>query len=326
MKSYYPRLDLLRGIAAFGIIGCHLNLAAYTPAVRTLLSYCDLNVGVFGAIAGYLMAAQDDLLRDQKINFIFIQKRVLRLLPVYIIWTMIYCLFRFVVSIMMHKEISFDWFNVVFLGGGACHLWFLVALFYAQVLFVFLLFGASFLKVENRFFLVTGLVILVASAYWSSIIPYGSSFWSWFSYYFLRLFAYLLIGYGIFGWGSRFNHMHEWAIFSILLASVMLRPMFPFHKFIKDLLIVIPLLLVCCREKTVPWPAQNIIRLLARTSLGVYLVHPIVCAIGTLLLNKIYSSPFTLITTLAYWSCIWGISLLIAYIGLKTPGVNRVLN
>ena len=46
-------IDLLRGIAAFGIVGCHLSLSPKTAAASWLLHFCDMNVAVFAVVAGY---------------------------------------------------------------------------------------------------------------------------------------------------------------------------------------------------------------------------------------------------------------------------------
>ena len=49
-------LDLLRGIAAFGIVGCHLSLSPRTEGGVLVTSLCDFNVGLFAALAGFLMS------------------------------------------------------------------------------------------------------------------------------------------------------------------------------------------------------------------------------------------------------------------------------
>ena len=49
-------LDLLRGISAFGIVGCHLLLNDRTDAGWFVTSLCDMNVAVFAALSGYVMA------------------------------------------------------------------------------------------------------------------------------------------------------------------------------------------------------------------------------------------------------------------------------
>ena len=53
----YYGLDLLRGIAAFGIVGCHLGLAQRTTGGEWVTVLCNFNVGLFAAISGFLMNA-----------------------------------------------------------------------------------------------------------------------------------------------------------------------------------------------------------------------------------------------------------------------------
>ena len=49
-------IDFLRGIAAFGIVGCHLSLMPRTDGGALVTSLCDFNVGLFAALAGVLMS------------------------------------------------------------------------------------------------------------------------------------------------------------------------------------------------------------------------------------------------------------------------------
>ena len=52
-------IDFLRGVAAFGIVGCHLLLAQRTAGGEELLTaLCDFNVGLFAAVAGFLMCGR----------------------------------------------------------------------------------------------------------------------------------------------------------------------------------------------------------------------------------------------------------------------------
>ena len=55
-------LDLLRGIAAFGIVGCHLSLSPRSDGGALVTSLCDFNVGLFAALAGFLMSGA--IMRD----------------------------------------------------------------------------------------------------------------------------------------------------------------------------------------------------------------------------------------------------------------------
>ena len=49
-------LSLLRLIAAWGIVGCHLNLSPAEGFPQQLLSLTDANVAIFAMISGYLLS------------------------------------------------------------------------------------------------------------------------------------------------------------------------------------------------------------------------------------------------------------------------------
>lgn len=46
LNMRFTSLDLLRGIAAFGIVGCHLSLSPRTEGGVLVTSLCDFNVGL----------------------------------------------------------------------------------------------------------------------------------------------------------------------------------------------------------------------------------------------------------------------------------------
>ena len=74
-------LDLLRGIAAFGIVGCHLSLSPRSDGGALVTSLCDFNVGLFAALAGFLMTG----VKDWSDYAGYIKKRVVRLVPTYLV-------------------------------------------------------------------------------------------------------------------------------------------------------------------------------------------------------------------------------------------------
>ena len=59
--------DLLRGVASFGIVGCHLSLSPRTEGGALVTSLCDFNVGLFAALAGFLMSGVN-------VNFFFFEE------------------------------------------------------------------------------------------------------------------------------------------------------------------------------------------------------------------------------------------------------------
>lgn len=139
-KQIYNGVTILRCIAAFFIVGCHLGLSPRTLSGGLVTWFCDMNVGLFGAISGFLLVyafEKDESLSIRK----YFLKRLSRLLPVYLFWTLFYLCASAVFAVTLKDGLSFDkylslrfWFNVVFWGGASCHLWFIVTLFYAQIL------------------------------------------------------------------------------------------------------------------------------------------------------------------------------------------------
>ena len=132
---FYNGFQLLRGIAAFGIIGCHITLWERTQTSVFLLSFCDLNVGMFAAISGFLMAGECLVDWGE-----YAKKRATRILPTYLVWSVIFlvasAVFQYIGAGAVKPRYGTQnfWANVVFWGGSSCHLWFLICLFYAQCL------------------------------------------------------------------------------------------------------------------------------------------------------------------------------------------------
>ena len=48
-------IDLLRGVAAFGIVGCHLSLAPRAADGELVTALCDFNVGLFAPVLCHRM-------------------------------------------------------------------------------------------------------------------------------------------------------------------------------------------------------------------------------------------------------------------------------
>ena len=131
-------IDLLRGVAAFGIVGCHIQLVPRTCAGNLVVALCDFNVGLFAALAGFLMCGAAEV--DGW--FGYARKRVKRLLPAYFTWTVVFVVLTALFDIAYdggclnprYMDVWF-WLRVLFIGGCATHLCFLACLFYAQIAF-----------------------------------------------------------------------------------------------------------------------------------------------------------------------------------------------
>ncbi len=187
MKNHLTGIDFLRGLAALGIVGCHLSLANPTAGAKWLGMFTDLNVGVFAMLAGLFYAgscAKFDSWSD------YLKQRGSRLLVPYVLWSIFYVTIDIVFDTLAGKTLTFQpnsgryWASVVFQGGGAAHLWFLIVLFYVQAIGFFPMkrMGASALS--TSLCAVLGFGCITACSFLDG----------WFSNYPLRLTGFFLVG------------------------------------------------------------------------------------------------------------------------------------
>ena len=182
-------LDLLRGIAAIGIVGCHLCLVPRTCWGTLVTALCDFNVGVFAALAGFLMCEG-----GREGSWLeYAKKRTKRLLPTYFFWSLVFIVATSAFDLFIdggqlnpkYGTASF-WGRVIFVGDAATHLWFLVCLFYAQVVLRQIFVSCSGKWYGLMWVVVGGLLVC------GSVAVSG-----WFGQYPMRLSAFLMTGYGI---------------------------------------------------------------------------------------------------------------------------------
>ena len=184
-----PGVDFLRGLAAFGIVGCHLSLAPRTAGGDLVTLLCDFNVGLFAAMAVFFMCGGC----DDKGWFAYVGKRARRLLPTYFVWSAVFILTTAVFDMLWdggcvnprYETMSF-WWRVVFLGGSATQLWFLICLFYAQTVLM-----GGFRVCMNKW---CGMMWIVLGGVAAFACTTSSA---WFNRYPLRLVAFLMTGYGV---------------------------------------------------------------------------------------------------------------------------------
>ena len=230
-KKHLYGIDLLRGIAAFGIVGCHLALTPRTIMGSAITHFCDMNVAVFGVIAGYFTHAIAAAGAGGDIS-----RRLKRLLPVYAIWTVIFLISSFVFKVAAHDSLSqyteaSFWLNAAFFGGSSTHLWFIAVLVYTQVFALILL----HIKVPRGIDWLLGFVGIALSV----SIP------NWWGCYFFRLFGFVWLGIAARGisWGG-------WKVYGILtcfalLAHIGLCGIVP--GFLRDMLVALPLVMFAVR-------------------------------------------------------------------------------
>ena len=304
------RIELLRGLAAFGIVGCHLALEPRTECGYAVGSYCDMNVGLFAALSGFLMSTKDAW-------FDYVWRRIRRLVPVYFIWTIFFVLFGFAFDWLVRHGINPKWhrdgfiWRVVFLGDASTHLWFLACLLYAQVLASAIFRVFEFLP--RCFWLVVGFCCVMMA------VPVGG----FFGCYFLRLFGFLLTGYGL---AACIAYRKRIPSRMMLGVAVLVALVHWFGRgfcggFILDWLLVCPILFLFTDEgddkiDDASWLVR-MSRYVGETSFGVFLIHPVVAASIGFLVRRLAQTPYGMNWVLLDWIVCWGVSIALVVFLMK---------
>ena len=309
-------ITLIRGIAAFFIVGCHINLAERTPGGSAVTHFCDMNVGLFAALSGFLMwkgAKAEDWMP-------YARKRCERLLPPYAVWTVVYLIVGIVFDLLIRHAVSpdrLDWNRlpwVILFGGASCHLWFVICLFYAQIVFASLC------------WIIKGWMAIILSCIGVLAIFLFPE--SWYAKYPLRLLAFLIGGYGLRSFlGSRIAQSARKSLFVfgfvllLAVAHVKLSSIMP--GFVRDWLIVFPIIVGFVYMPIVNARISMIVEWLGATSMGVFLVHPIITAGMHIVADRIFVKPFGVFPVALDWTVCWMIAIVVATIALKTPYIRK---
>lgn len=317
-------IDVLRGVAAFGIVGCHLLLAPRTSGGDLITALCDFNVGLFAAVSGFLMCGNKG--DDGWLGYV--GKRARRLLPTYFFWSAVFILATVSFDLLLdggrlnpkYGTVAF-WGRVVFLGDASTHLWFLSCLFYVQIL-LWPVFRICTKRWHGMMWIMLGALL----AWMATLSPM-----CFFNRYPLRLAAFLITGFGVgcllrsglLG-ACRKQKSVMWCVAVIVLAlHVTSGQMIP--GFIKDWLAVGPVLLTFVGWKIERERAVKLAVVLGATSLGVYLVHPLVTRALSVVAGRLVQPPFSVWVVLGDWVLAWGLSLVVAAVMRRVPGLRRVV-
>lgn len=118
-------LDYLKFVAILVVVMIHL------PGTGMLCSVFPFNVNAtFAILAGMFTFSSSSFVE-------WLKKRWHRLVLPYLLWEMIYFIANVVFDIVTNRCHSFGWHDIcmfVFWGGASVQLWFVITLFYAQIL------------------------------------------------------------------------------------------------------------------------------------------------------------------------------------------------
>ena len=316
-------IDVLRGVAAFGIVGCHLSLAPRTAGGDLVTALCDFNVGLFAAVSGFLMCGN----KGGNGWLGYVGKRARRLLPTYFFWSAVFILATVTFDLLLDGgQLNpkygtwVFWGKVVFAGDASTHLWFLACLFYVQVLL-----WCAFRACASRWFGVMWIVL------GGLLVCVSGSSAAWFCRYPLRLAVFLVTGYGmgccLQGGLLEACRKYNWLVWCCALAALALHVVAGqrISGFVKDWLVVGPVLLAFVGWEIKREHAVKVAAVLGATSLGVYLVHPLVTRALSVVVGRFVQPPFSAWVVLGDWVLAWGISLVAAAVMRRVPGLRRVV-
>ena len=316
--AQYHGLSILRGLAAFGIVGTHLNLEPSSAAARIFLDFTDMGVGIFATVSGFLMMRSID---SSNFSFMaYIRKRAGRLLPTYFVWTLIYliatCSFDMLLDggqIDPRFSCWHTWVDIVFWGAGAVQLWFLIELLYVQILV------AGAYRLFPRILRAISLPLCLAMIILSTAFRQHGHFF----FYFVRLLAYVMGGIWLY-------LQHEWLKKQIRQLVIMVVAAIALHLllrgcvplFVRDFICALPIVALAI---VLPIGASQFADFLARTSMGVFLVHALPAAFLGFLFRKHFSAPYGCWVVMADWVAVVALSLGVVLPALRIRSLQRIM-
>ena len=278
----YPGLDILRGWAAFGIVGRHLGLLPTTDVGAACLYFTDTNVAIFGVVSGFLMA--ENLIEKGTSRWQFFCARCRRLLPAYFIWSAVFIGMTMLFDVLCDGGRIGDkfytvrfWYGAVFFGNASNHLWYVAWLFYWGI-------ALRLVWRVTRYWFVS--LPLAVTCLCFAAFGEGDFF-----YYAMRLLAFMLFGIVLRDICCFLLRLPWQCWLGMFLAAVVTHLLCASWstKFIFDAFVVIPLVLVCIRDGV---RETGFGRWSGNMSFGVYLVHPLFAVGCAWIVKRYLTSPY----------------------------------
>lgn len=293
MVKHYAGLSLLKGLAAFGIVGCHLFFSAMTDLSESILHFCDLNVAIFGAISGFLLLMSfEHHLKDYILSLL--KHRFVRIAPAYASWTLVFVVASALLSIIVRKEglpahyLTFRfWKSALFFGGSSTHLWYLAHLFWWSCLLLLLWKMFKWTREGWTMVLFSLLVLLYCVR-----VDWMDCAYSW------RLLVFMAQGAALYRWREHFCLLPKLLIVCAIMVTGIVHLTMPIHSFVRDWLVVWSIVPLFANER---WKSTPIGEFLGANSFGVYLVHPLLTMASSMAFTRIFGSPTIAVVLVFDW-------------------------
>lgn len=279
-------LTLLKGVAAFGIVGCHLFLSPITDAAKALLHFCDMNVAVFGAVSGYLLCRSYGDGSGKSLPQL-LSRKCRRILPAYLFWTCAYLaitpLFQVYVKgtgVSSHFYVFSYWISAILFGGSSTHLWYLAwLLWWSCALLVFWRYAPRWVAGS------AGMAVLSAVSLVYCV--YSGSSWCMYG---LRLLVFMALGAAVYGLRAWVERIPIWGVAVVVMLGLALHIVLPVHGYVRDWIATVPVLFLFSSPE---WKPSCVGDGIGANSFGVYLVHPFLTMGFAMLCKRLFGVPTT---------------------------------
>ena len=308
----YYGFDTVRSISACLVVGCHLSIRT-SDAASAFLRYNQIAIPLFAAISGFLLSRSV----DNETTGTVLRKRVVRLVPVHVIWTVVYLTAFSLTDQFLNTPVGYlQNMSPLFLakaflrGCATVHLWFLPSILYSSVVLVL---TDHFLPRFKWLYLAVSVFVLFATAFLNNH----------FANYDMRLFGYLLMGFGLFRLLSEtaFSNIGKTTI-PLWILSVLsygwLKGLFA--GFYLDYILVL-LTVIVFSDKSIP--KNRISAFFSSASLMVYLVHLLVACFVALAVKHFCREPVGIFVTLSMWLFIFLFSTVFSFFCRKLINYSR---
>lgn len=296
----FQGLVLLKCIAAFGIVGCHLFLAPMTRAAESLLHFCDLGVALFGAMSGFFLAMSYEQKAGASLRSLIAHK-VKRIFPSYFAWTAVFLIasptFNYIVR---HKaidprysEVGY-WVPALFFGGSSTHLWYLAWLFWWSITLYILWKGHRVFQSPVVLISLSCISLYICVFVGGSYCDYG-----------LRLFVFMALGAALYSMRSIWPKVPFLLIFSAIGVVLFAHVVLPVHAYVRDFMATVVIIPLFAR---IALGDYNLISVVGGLSFGVYLIHPLITMIFSTLCLKYIGSPTSSFVLILDWVLVSAVS------------------